>query len=131
MTEHLKKFAEFLSAQGKEAWMEISNMEKDELIAYAVEMGFPLTEEDFELPEEDEALSLDELKAAAGGDQCTCPVGGGGYEKLIKNDDGTESGDGGCACVLGGGGRIFDHDEGDMRCLCIAFGYGNSYFNED
>ena len=31
MTEHLKKFAEFLSAQDKEAWMEISNMEKDEL----------------------------------------------------------------------------------------------------
>ena len=135
MTENMKKFAEFISAQDKETLENVSKLGKDELIAFAAEKGFPLTEVDFEQPEEDEALSLDELDAAAGGKTCACFIAGGGVQDLTEHEDGTESGDGGCACVLPGFGKAFDHDEvigkksgfGPMRCFCSLTGDGDSY----
>ena len=135
MTENMKKFAEFISAQGKETKENVSKLGKDELIAFAAEKGFPLTEADFEEPEEDEALSLDELDAAAGGGACICPLVGGGTQDLTKHEDGTESGDGGRACVVVGFGKAFDHDQvigkksgfGPMRCYCNLGGDGDSY----
>ena len=135
MTENMKKFAEFISAQDKETLENVSKLGKDELIAFAAEKGFTLTEADFEQPEEDEALSLDELDAAAGGKTCACFIAGGGVQDLTEHEDGTESGDGGCACVVGGFGKAFDHDEvigkdsdlGKYRCKCPGVGYGDSY----
>lgn len=136
MTENAKKFMEFLSAQDEETKATVYKMEKSELTTYAAGKGFILVEADFEKPEEeDEALALDELDAAAGGKACFCFIGGGGVQDLTKHEDGTESGDGGCACVIAGFGKGFDHDQtigaittvlGRVRCDCPAFGTGDS-----
>ena len=133
MTENLKKFVEYVSSLDNVTMEKVTKMEKEEITAFAAEKGFTLTEADFEMEEKDEALSIDELDAAAGGGECFCPAAGGGKEELIRNEDGTESGDGGCACVLGGAGRGFDHDQDTglsssvhSRCVCALVGIGKS-----
>lgn len=107
MNENLKEFLR--KAAEDPAWIEQNKdiEDKDEAIAAAVakaaELGIPLTEADFEAP--DEELSEDELAAVAGGTKCSCAVGGGG------TDDGY--GDV-CACVVVG---VF----GSMTCILLGY----------
>lgn len=80
-------------------------------IQVAAEYGIELKEEDFK-PAQGE-LADDELDAVAGGDACTCPIGGGGASSKSDNT---------CACVLGGGGEYTD---GSCRCACVLVGGGD------
>ena len=127
MTENAKKFMEYVSALDKETMEKVSKMtEKDEIIAYAAEKGFTLTEADFEQAD-DEKLSFDELDTAAGGGTCACVVGGGGAKDLRENEDGTKTGDGLCVCVAGGAGDGKDsRGVSTARCGCFIGGGGKS-----
>ena len=111
MTENLQKFLEAVSKN--DAMIEkVNKMNKDELLAFAKDLGITLTEEDFEKPEKE--LSDDELDAVAGGGDCFCAYGGGGTS---DNDDDT------CACVLAGLG--FTKNNSD-RCVFSFAGYGTN-----
>ena len=111
MTENLKKFLEAVSAN-KELAEKMSKATKEELIAIAKEMGFELTEADFEKPAV-QTLDDDELDAVAGGDPCFCAFGGGGE---------ADANDKTCACVIAGYGST---KKGDSRCTCAVGGAGS------
>ena len=110
MTENMQKFLETVSKDSELA-AKVGTLGKDELLAFAKEQGFPLTEED--LPKATE-LGDEELDTVAGGSKvsCACAMGGGGTK---DNNDKT------CACVLAGVGYT---DEKAERCLCGFAGYG-------
>ena len=113
MTENKKKFLEFMSTLDKETIEKITKMEKDELIVFAADRGFTLTDADFEQSEGE--VSLDEAEAVAGGGECYCTFGGGGTAEGYDNA---------CACVIAGAGM---HDSGSSRynrCYCGVMGYG-------
>jgi len=112
MTENLKKFLEAVSAN-KELAEKMSKATKEELIAIAKEMGFELTEADFEKPTAQE-LSDDELDTVAGGAYCICCMGGGG-----KADSNNKT----CACVLAGAGEY--QDGSGCYCVCALAGDGH------
>jgi len=79
MSEVMKQFLEFVSKQEKETREKLTEMEKAEVIAFAKENGFALTDADFETGEEDEELTLDEAKAVSGGSfSCNCTTMGVG-----------------------------------------------------
>jgi len=113
--ENMKKFMELISALDDEAMEKVSRMQKDELIAFAAEKGFTLTDADFQGVEGDAALSIDELAASSGGDVCGCAVGGGGAPDY-------NAGEKGCGCALIGGGKMSTSDE--LRCYCAIAGGG-------
>ena len=115
MTENKKKFLEFMSTLDKETIEKVTKMEKDELIVFAADRGFTLTDADFEQSEGE--VSLDEAEAVAGGGVCQCFVGGGGT---------ADGGDVPCACVAAGAG-MHERDNGNKyeRCWCAFGGYGN------
>ena len=83
------------------------------IIAAAKELGFELTEADFD----SEELSDDELDTITGGTSvnCSCAFGGGGTK---DENDKT------CACVLAGLGYTKD---GTERCFCPVAGIGYDY----
>ena len=90
------------------------------IIAIAKEMGFELTEADFE--KESSELSDDELDAVTGGKKdpinCVCIVGGGGS----GDDDDTV-----CPCVLAGIGYTQVNGHNEERCICTGAGFGIDY----
>ena len=110
MTENMQKFLEAVSKDNELA-AKVGTLAKDELLAFAKELGFNLSEAD--LPKVTE-LSDDDLDTVAGGSDvnCVCVMGGGGSKD--KNDKT-------CACVLAGVGYT---DEKAERCLCGFAGYG-------
>ena len=110
MTENMQKFLEAVSKDNELA-AKVSTLAKDELLAFAKEQGFDLTEADLPHPTE---MSDDDLDTVAGGGNvsCACAMGGGGTK---DNNDKT------CACVLAGVGYAKDKTE---RCLCGFAGYG-------
>jgi len=112
MTENLKKFLEDVSKDA-ELSVKVSNMDMEELLALAKELGLELTEADLAKPAVKE-LKDDELDAVAGGADvsCACAMGGGG----TKDDN-----DKVCACVIAGGGLAVS---GRERCVCTFAGYG-------
>jgi len=116
MTENMKKLAELISSLDREAMEKASRMSKDELIAFAAEKGITLTDADFDVTEDDKALSMDDLAASAGGDHCGCVVGGGGLEDLSKGEKL-------CACAIVGEGATV---AGPPRCFCPAVGGGRT-----
>lgn len=86
MTDNVRKFLEAVS-QNEEEKKEVSALRtKEEVIAYAKDKGFTLTDEDLEQSKEE--LSDDELDAVAGGNICGCGetngvVGSGGSQLRI------------------------------------------------
>lgn len=68
----------FLEAVSKDETLiaKVVQMDKEALIALAKELGFDLTEADFEA--QGGELNNDELNAVTGGGECACVVGGGG-----------------------------------------------------
>ena len=109
MTENMKKFLEKVS-NDKTLTEKASKLNKAGLIVFARELGFELTEADFEGQEGE--LEDAELDAVAGGSECACVVGGGG----------TAEGDcPACACVVAGFGS---DAEGLCRCACPFGGVG-------
>ncbi len=112
MNENLKKFLEKVSENRALAEKVCAEKDPAALIALAREMGFELTEEDFQKPMEE--LNDDELDTIAGGSDvsCACALGGGGTK---DNNDKT------CACVLAGAGYS---KSGRERCVCGFAGYG-------
>lgn len=126
MSEAMKKFLEFMSEQEKEVGQKVAKMEKADVIAFAAEKGFSLTDADFEPQEDEGEISLDEADAVAGGGECYCPVVGGGTEE-IEQSWGEDFGDGGCACVAyGQGDSIWESQHDGARCTCVLGGYGHS-----
>lgn len=119
MTENLKDFTEFLSTLDEETVEKVTRMDKDQLIAYAAEKGFSLTEADFRRDEGDAALSMDELASTAGGGVCACVVGGGGTSDEARGLDS-------CACPIIGFGHVFgEGSQGEnQRCFCAVGGGG-------
>lgn len=113
MTETMKAFLEAVS-KDEEQGKKIRKMaDKAEILAAAKEMGYALTEADFEAPEGE--MSEKELAGVSGGGDCYCAAGGGGTEG--------EWGDEVCACVfIGYGMGYMVHD----RCRCALYGYGKS-----
>ena len=112
MTENMKSFLEMLS-KDQELLKKVSAMtEKADIIAAADELGFKLSETDFETS--DSEMSDSELSAVAGGEvTCVCPLVGGGTSLDGLNTP--------CACIAGGGGV----DRYDIvRCACIIGGIG-------
>ena len=70
MTENGKKFLEFMSGEDQAVKERVSTMEKAELIAFAAEKGFTLTEEDFEQQDaEGELIILLQFLNISGADQ--------------------------------------------------------------
>ena len=130
MTENIQKFLEIASKEDGEFHKKLNDMGKDEIIQLAAEKGVTLTDADFEQnPEDAEGeVSLDEGDAVAGGKKCYCAMGGGGK---AGDRDFT------CWCVLAGSGEgkrrngclmlsEKGYEEGE-RCLCVAYGSGESY----
>ena len=114
MNEKMKTFLEEIS-KNKEVLEKAKVGSKEDLIALAKELGFTLTEADFEAPEGE--LSEKELAGVSGGGECWCVVGGGGTEDSNGHV---------CACVAVGIGE----DNGPAgneceRCFCPAIGYGH------
>ena len=126
MTEALKRFSEIVSAADEEYIERLKKASIEEVIAMAAEKGVELTKADFEPSDEhSDEISLDELNAVAGGNQCECVFAGGGVQHLTENDDGTESGEGGCGCFAYGVGDSIDHDvHRGHRCECPVQGTG-------
>lgn len=122
MNENMKAFLSKVSSD--QALIERLNASKsiEEILAFAKELGFELTEEDIK-PSENIELSENELAAVSGGagsGGCGCAMGGGGGG---KKPDGTTYG---CACLLYGQGG--DGSATDFTCVCTAAGVG---FNPD
>ena len=92
MTENMKNFLEKVS-NDKALTEKASKLNKAGLIVFARELGFELTEADFEGQEGE--LEDAELDAVAGGSECACVVAGFGSdaEGLCR-----------CACPFGGVG---------------------------
>lgn len=111
MNENMKNFLEAVS-KDDELCTKVGQMNKDELLALAGEMGLPLTEQDLQKPVEE--LSDDDLDTVAGGSDvsCACAMGGGGTK-----DDNDKT----CACVLAGAGYA---KSGRERCVCGIAGCG-------
>lgn len=89
----------------------------EDYIQAAAEYGIELTAEDFRPENAQGEVSDDELDAVAGGDACSCVVGGGGSP---GDYDCT------CACVLGGAGD-YNYEksrESGVRCVCAMVGGG-------
>ena len=107
MTDNMKNFLEAAS-RDREACAKLCELDQAALIAMAKEMGFVLTEADFEQKVE---LAEEELDAVAGGGECVCVVGGGG---TAGESDRT------CGCVAYGFGTTKYGD----RCHCALGGYG-------
>ena len=114
MTENKKKFLEFMSTLDKETIEKVTKMEKDELIVFAADRGFTLTDADFEQSEGE--VSLDEAEAVAGGGECYCVAGGGG----TGGDDDSFG-----ACVVFGEGM--PNDVITDRCECFMYGQGETW----
>ena len=112
MTENLMKFMTKVSEDQELAEKIGRESDVQVLIAAAKEMGFELTEADFE--KEPVEVSDDELEAVSGGSDvsCACAMGGGGTK---------DSNDKTCACVLAGAGYS---KSGRERCVCGFAGYG-------
>lgn len=91
MSDSMKKSLESISAR-EECCTRLNAMSRDEIIAMAKELGFEVSEADFQQPEEQ---SGDELGAVAGGARCVCSFGGD------ENKDGTVR----CICSFGGHGQ--------------------------
>ena len=116
MTENMKKFLELMSTKDKEIKEKAAKMEKDELIAFAADHSLTLTGADFEQPDPEGEISLDEAEAVAGGGECYCVAGGGG----TGGDD-----DSFCACVVFGEGM--PNDVITDRCECFMYGQGETW----
>ena len=131
MTENFKKFLELVSKE-KEQADKVNAMSKDEIIAYAKELGIELTKADLTAPGTE--LSDDELETVSGGDQCHCVLGGGGTTGICRTylPDGTVAiiyNDETCACVaVGLGYEVTEHRDGTVnkseRCTCVGAGVG-------
>ena len=131
MTENFKQFLELVSKE-KELADKVNAMSKDEIIAYARELGIELTQADLNAPGAE--LSDDELEAVSGGNQCHCVLGGGGTTGVRSTylPDGTVAityNDEACACVaVGLGYEVTEHNDGTVnkskRCTCVGAGVG-------
>jgi len=108
MTDAMKKLLELVS-QNEELQQKFQELNKDEFIAAAKDLGIELTEADLS---ENAEISDDELDAVAGGKTCVCVAGGGGEKS--KND-------GLCVCVYAGVGATSDNKN---RCACAFGGAG-------
>ena len=121
MSENLKKFLETIS-KDDELINKAGKLGREAMIAFAKEVGFELSEEDFVQPKAvDRELSDDELDVVTGAGECYCAIGGGGTNKggspyANAHQGGLET----CACVAAGFGY---YKNGDPRCGC-AFGGG-------
>ena len=119
MSESLKQFLEFLSKQSTETSEKVSRMSQDELISFAAQKGFKLTPADFEKPDTEGEIDLDEADAVAGGGSCACVVGGGGT--MSDSSDAPA-----CACVMYGQGKgpSWAPEDQNLRCVCPLAGGG-------
>lgn len=111
MTDSMKKFLEEVSSS-KELAERIGNMDRDEVIRTAENLGITLTDADFSQPESGDMLSDDELTSVAGGGKCGCVWAGGG-----NAGDGHRK----CKCYKNGSGEFVD---GCKRCSCTGLGGG-------
>ena len=126
MTENIKKLLEKISQD--EALQEKAKQmdSKEKLIAFARELGFELTEDDFK--EETEQVKSgeiddDELEAVAGGARCMCAAAGGGKQSKRSHEKR-------CACIGYGQGDWSNKKMQEMygpRCTCIIGGDGFTY----
>ena len=112
LLEEMEKNQE-LKAKIEELDKNTESTSKD-YIQVAAEYGIEIKEEDFK-PAQGE-LTDDELDAVAGGEFCTCAIGGGGAA--------TQHADNTCACVMGGGG---EYSYGGCRCVCVLAGTGEGH----
>ena len=112
MTENMKDFLAKISADAELA-KKVTQLDKDALIVLAKELGCELTDADFSKHEGE--ITMDELEAVTGGEDCLCAIGGGG-----KRDSDSDP----CGCVAAGAGY---HDNGDQRCYCMVGGYGDAH----
>ena len=85
MTKEYEKFLEFMSNQEEEVKEKVSQMGKDEVIAFAAKNGFSVTAEDFEPVKDGDGIDLDELDAVAGG---ACGQFAYNYDRALKGDFG-------------------------------------------
>lgn len=116
MTANMEALLKILS-ENSELGHKFAQMDKQNLIASAKELGVELTDADFAQPE---TMSDAELNAVAGGGECVCVLGGGGTQ---GGDDGV------CACVAYGQGNVADDSQyvyrrGAPRCQCFVGGTG-------
>ena len=108
-----------MSTQDEATNEKVSQMEKDDLIAYAAEAGFTLSPSDFEGADPEGEVDLDAADAVAGGGACVCVVGGGGTQSDTSDAPS-------CACVLYGQGKgpSWAPDGEKLRCICPLAGDG-------
>ncbi len=115
--DNMKKFLEYASGAGEAFQAKLAEMPREEIIALAAEKGFPLTDADFEAPNEEGEVSIDEVEAVAGGDPCRCTITGTGK----VDPDHVNYKEKKCKCVAVGWG----HDtNGNGRCYCLGTGSG-------
>lgn len=114
MTNKAKEFLQFITLDeaGREKASKLSGL--PELLAMAREMGYELSEADFEQSGSGE-IDEDELAAVAGGGECACFAGGGGTPGEVTKV---------CACVAVGMGL---NKKGERRCFCFTVGHGGDY----
>lgn len=93
----------------------LASMDKDELIVAAKELGFELSDEDFQLPT-GEVGDSDLGNVAGGAGLCILLGGAGGHDSA----DGETYG---CACIAYGQGG--DGFIGSANCVCFVGGVGN------
>lgn len=116
MTENMKRFFEEVtkSEEHREKLNAAKNME--EVTAFAAELGFTLTAEDFQ--QEEGELQDDELNAVTGGKECACVLGGGGTGESEREHT--------CWCVAIGNGSYICGTQEMSRCGCVATGTGEN-----
>jgi predicted ribosomally synthesized peptide with nif11-like leader len=125
MSENLRKLLEAASADPAFAERLTAAATPEALLALAREKDVLLSEEDLNAlaqaaaPKNGE-LTDDELEAVAGGQNCYCPIIGGG----VGDDEGNKT----CVCIAGGIGMQDGNSEkgikyGD-RCFCPIAGEG-------
>ncbi len=118
MSEKMKTFLEAVS-KDQELTKKVNAMtDKADIMATAKELGFELTEADFET--QNSEMSEDELNAVAGGGTCACVLGGGGTKDDYDVDQV-------CACVITGLGLDCD---GIPRCICEVGGGGKAFLDD-
>ena len=117
MDENVRAFLKAAEAD-PELRERMTRMDAGQLAATAREMGFELTDADFQPPAGE--LGENDLGNVAGGGFCICPALGGG-----GGTDDTNGETYGCGCVVygqGGDGRITD-----VNCCCLIAGAGTDW----
>lgn len=118
MTDKMKALLEKISRDEQLAQRLKTLDTREKLIAFAKELGVALTEADFEQPDEEGEVSIDEADAVAGGKTCVCVYIGEG--KASGENDLR------CSCGVTGAGDFAKGGDTLNRCVCALGGYGKS-----